>query len=78
MAVPSLPERRLLRAAGLELVAAFSYGLADHGKTCMSLLWRTGPMQYRVASVADCPTLAALNAQLIQDEGHRNPMSMLN
>jgi GNAT superfamily N-acetyltransferase len=33
-------------------------------------------MQYRQASVADAPTLAALNAQLIRDEGHRNPMSV--
>ena len=30
-------------------------------------------MKYRIASAEDCPTLAALNAQLIQDEGHRNP-----
>lgn len=33
-------------------------------------------MLYRVASVEDCPRLAALNAQLIQDEGHRNPMTV--
>src|SRR5215470_7720045 len=36
----------------------------------------TGLMKYRVASVEDCPTLATLNAQLIQDEGHRNPMTV--
>jgi GNAT superfamily N-acetyltransferase len=33
-------------------------------------------MQYRVASAEDCPTLAALNAQLRQDEGHRNSMTV--
>jgi len=33
-------------------------------------------MLYRAASVEDCPKLAALNAQLIQDEGHRNPMTI--
>jgi len=33
-------------------------------------------MLYRVASIEDCPRLAALNAQLIQDEGHRNPMTV--
>ena len=33
-------------------------------------------MQYRLALAEDCPTLAVLNAQLIQDEGHRNPMTV--
>jgi hypothetical protein len=33
-------------------------------------------MQYRVASAEDYSTLATLNAQLIQDEGDRNPMSV--
>jgi GNAT superfamily N-acetyltransferase len=33
-------------------------------------------MLYRVASIEDVPRLAALNAQLIQDEGHRNPMTV--
>jgi GNAT superfamily N-acetyltransferase len=33
-------------------------------------------MQYRLASAEDCPTLAVLNAQLIQDEGHRNAMTV--
>jgi GNAT superfamily N-acetyltransferase len=33
-------------------------------------------MRYRVASAEDCPTLTALNAQLRQDEGHRNSMTI--
>jgi hypothetical protein len=33
-------------------------------------------MNYRSASSRDAPLLAALNQQLIQDEGHRNPMSI--
>ena len=33
-------------------------------------------MKYRIASAADCPMLAAWNKQLIQDEGHRNPMTL--
>ena len=33
-------------------------------------------MRARPASLDDCPTLAALNYQLIQDEGHANPMSV--
>src|SRR6266581_6045070 len=33
-------------------------------------------MRYRLASAQDCPMLAVLNAQLIQDEGHRNPMTV--
>ena len=33
-------------------------------------------MQYRLASTEDGPTLAVLNAQLIQDEGHRNSMTV--
>ena len=31
---------------------------------------------YRIASTDDCPVLAILNAQLISDEGHRNPMTV--
>ena len=33
-------------------------------------------MRYRQASAEDSPTLAVLNAQLIEDEGHRNPMTV--
>lgn len=33
-------------------------------------------MNHRRASVNDCHWLAGLNHQLIQDEGHRNPMSV--
>jgi predicted acetyltransferase len=33
-------------------------------------------MNYRTASARDTALLAALNHQLIQDEGHRNPMSV--
>src|SRR5918911_110719 len=33
-------------------------------------------MRYRLASAQDCPMLAVLNAQLIQDEGHRNRMTV--
>jgi len=32
-------------------------------------------MNYRPATQADVPVLAAMNAQLIRDEGHRNRMS---
>ena len=33
-------------------------------------------MTFRVATLDDCPRLAELNHQLIQDEGHRNRMSV--
>ena len=33
-------------------------------------------MEWRYALLGDCPTLAKLNRQLIQDEGHRNPMTV--
>lgn len=33
-------------------------------------------MHYRLATLDDCQLLAELNAQLIQDEGHRNPMTI--
>jgi len=33
-------------------------------------------MKFRPATVADCSLLAGLNHQLIQDEGHRNPMTV--
>lgn len=33
-------------------------------------------MQFRQATSADAKLLAPLNAQLIQDEGHRNPMTV--
>ena len=33
-------------------------------------------MEYRTAVEADLPLLAELNRQLIQDEGHPNPMSV--
>jgi GNAT superfamily N-acetyltransferase len=32
-------------------------------------------MTFRAATPADCPLLAKLNHQLIQDEGHRNKMT---
>jgi GNAT superfamily N-acetyltransferase len=32
-------------------------------------------MEYRRATVADAPVLAAMNQQLIRDEGHRNRMT---
>jgi GNAT superfamily N-acetyltransferase len=32
-------------------------------------------IRYRRATLADVPHLAELNRQLIQDEGHRNPMT---
>lgn len=32
---------------------------------------------HRRATSADCPLLGDLNHQLIQDEGHRNPMNVL-
>jgi predicted acetyltransferase len=34
-------------------------------------------MNFRAATLDDCPLLAGLNHQLIQDEGHRNPMTIL-
>ncbi len=33
-------------------------------------------MEYRFATAADVPVLAAMNEQLIRDEGHRNPMTL--
>lgn len=33
-------------------------------------------MEYRRATVFDAPALAAMNWQLIRDEGHRNPMDV--
>src|SRR5258707_8952293 len=33
-------------------------------------------MNFRPATAADCALLAELNHQLIQDEGHRNPMTV--
>ena len=33
-------------------------------------------MEYRPATPADAPALAAMNAQLIRDEGHRNRMTV--
>jgi GNAT superfamily N-acetyltransferase len=33
-------------------------------------------MKYRIADSTDYPMLAAWNHQLIQDEGHRNPMTI--
>lgn len=33
-------------------------------------------MDYRRGTVADAPALAAMNWQLIRDEGHRNPMTV--
>ena len=33
------------------------------------------PVNYRFATAEDAPCLAAMNRQLIADEGHRNPMS---
>lgn len=33
-------------------------------------------MEHRVAGTADLPVLAELNRQLIEDEGHSNPMSV--
>src|SRR4051812_29921213 len=34
-------------------------------------------MEYRHATVADAPALAAMNWQLIGDEGSRNPMTVI-
>jgi GNAT superfamily N-acetyltransferase len=34
-------------------------------------------MTFRFASSVDCPLLAEMNHQLIRDEGHRNPMTVL-
>jgi GNAT superfamily N-acetyltransferase len=36
----------------------------------------TIPLGYRVATFGDVPTLARMNQQLIEDEGHRNRMSL--
>ncbi|HKB02028.1 MAG TPA: GNAT family N-acetyltransferase [Gemmataceae bacterium] len=33
-------------------------------------------MEYRGATAADAPALAAMNRELIRDEGHRNPMTI--
>ena len=33
-------------------------------------------MTFRGGTLGDCPLLAALNHQLIRDEGHRNPMTV--
>lgn len=33
-------------------------------------------MRYHLANDADLPLLAEWNRQLIQDEGHRNPMTV--
>lgn len=33
------------------------------------------PVTFRAGTPGDCPLLAALNRQLIQDEGHRNRMT---
>ncbi len=33
-------------------------------------------MTFRLATLDNCPKLAELNHQLIQDEGHRNPMTI--
>lgn len=33
-------------------------------------------MQFRPATLEDCPLLAELNHQLIRDEGHRNPLTI--
>ena len=33
-------------------------------------------LAYRAANSADVPTLARMNQQLIEDEGHRNPMRL--
>jgi predicted acetyltransferase len=33
-------------------------------------------MNYRIATIDDCQTLAEWNHQLIPDEGHRNPMDI--
>jgi GNAT superfamily N-acetyltransferase len=35
-----------------------------------------GKLMFRSATPLDCPLLAELNHQLIQDEGHRNPMTV--
>jgi GNAT superfamily N-acetyltransferase len=34
-------------------------------------------LQFRHATLADCPLLAEMNHQLIRDEGHRNKMTVL-
>lgn len=34
-------------------------------------------MQYRFATTGDAALLAALNQQLIRDEGHRNPVDIV-
>jgi len=33
-------------------------------------------MDFRIATQNDIPPLAKMNGQLIEDEGHRNPMSL--
>ena len=33
-------------------------------------------INFRAATLEDCPVLAELNHQLIRDEGHRNPMTV--
>ena len=33
-------------------------------------------MKHRMASLADCAHLGAMNHQLIRDEGHRNPITI--
>ncbi|MBL8849362.1 MAG: GNAT family N-acetyltransferase [Planctomycetaceae bacterium] len=33
-------------------------------------------MHFRFAEIDDCPLLGELNHQLVQDEGHRNPMTV--
>ncbi len=35
----------------------------------------SAPLRYRLATPTDCDLLGKLNHQLIQDEGHRNPMA---
>jgi GNAT superfamily N-acetyltransferase len=39
-------------------------------------LGRRKTMRTRPATAEDCPLLASWNHQLIQDEGHRNPMTV--
>ncbi|MDB5384773.1 MAG: hypothetical protein JWM11_419, partial [Planctomycetaceae bacterium] len=34
------------------------------------------PIHYRFATLDDAELLAAMNQQLIRDEGHRNPMNL--
>src|SRR6266571_169811 len=37
---------------------------------------KSAPMKFRFATLDDCQLLAQMNHQLIQDEGHRNPMTV--